>query len=340
MPSITNRLSSQILKKIKKSQNILLHCHPSPDGDSLGSVLAIAEYLKQINKEVTIIKGDSELPSNFDHLPNFSTIENKSYFDIDPSAFDLFLILDTADKNQISKIGPVSFPPDLNTVVIDHHASNPGFADIYLIDDTSPSTCQIVSQLLSDWKANITVSMATNLIIGIYTDTGGFKYPKTTSRTFEIIAKLTSISPNYSEFIFQMENRNDPGQIRFRAVALNNLKEFFSNHVVFSSVSRIQMKKNNISRNHTEKSDIANLLKSVEGWDIAVSIVETDPGVSTISLRTRDPKKYDLSQIALATGSGGGHPAAAGATLKKSIKGTQQKLIEIIQKLHPELGKP
>ncbi len=340
MPPLIKTSAPQILNRINQSRNILLHCHPAPDGDSLGSVLAMAIYLISLRKNVTVIKGDSELPRNFDHLPGFSLIEEKTFFDIDINQYDLFLILDTADLNQISKIDKVSFPPHLDTITIDHHASNPGFSKFNLIDHNSPSTCQIIAQLFDHWGVILNHDIAINLFVGIYTDTGGFKYPKTTSQTFEIISKLVKHAPDFPDYIFQIENQSESGQIRFRAAALNNITEYFNGRVVFSTVSFKTLQKYRVSRSHTEKSDIANLLKSVIGWDITASIVEIEPETCAISFRTRDAQKYDLSLIASATGSGGGHPAAAGATVKNTPKSTEKYLIKIIKSLHPELGEP
>ncbi len=336
----TKTLAPKILLAIDQSKNILLHCHPAPDGDSLGSVLAMSQFLISKKKNVTIIKGDSELPQNFDHLPEFSRIEEKNYFDIDTSQYDLFIILDTAALNQISKIAPVTIPSNLKTITIDHHSSNPSFSDINLIDENSPATCQILTELFFEWNVEINHDIAINLFTGIYTDTGGFKYQKTTSRTFQLISKLTEIAPDFPDYIFKIENQSQPEQIKFRAAALNNLKEYFNSHVVFSSLSYKTLQKYNLSRNHTEKSDIANLLKSVTGWDITASIVEIEPKVCAISFRTRDPYKYNLSEIASATKAGGGHPAAAGATIKKTLNQAEKTIIKIIQKLHPELGNP
>jgi bifunctional oligoribonuclease and PAP phosphatase NrnA len=329
-----------VFKAIQDSQNILLCLHCSPDGDSIGSNLALFLYLKNIGKKVTLIKGDSELPQNFKNQPGFSEITAKNYFDLDLSKFDLFIMLDIAALSQISKFGEISFPVNLRTINIDHHGSNPSFAGVNLVDDTVMSTCQLVYELFENQNVKPSPEMAVNLFVGIYTDTGGFKYPKTTTRTFTIASELVKINSDFPKYIFEIENNSEPSQIYFKGLALSSVELFFNQHVAISSVSYNTLTQKNLSSRHTEKSDISNTLKSVIGWDIGISMVEYEPGICSISLRTRDSENFDLSKIAEATGIGGGHPAASGATIKKPLPEAKKILLDIIQKLHPELDEP
>jgi nanoRNase/pAp phosphatase (c-di-AMP/oligoRNAs hydrolase) len=121
---------------------------------------------------------------------------------------------------------------------------------------------------------------------------------------------------------------------------LSNIKLYFGGHLAIASVSQKQLQKNNIENEVVSSLDVANMLKAVIGWDIAGTLIGGVDGRTKISLRTRDPNKYDLSKIALATGFGGGHKAAAGANIPGSLNKAQKILIESIAKLHPELGKP
>lgn len=331
--------SSEIKKAIDGSSSILLHLHPSPDGDSLGSSLALFNYLKDQNKRVTLIKGDSELPSNFFLLPGYDQITPKNLFEVNLSDYDLFISCDTSALNQVSKLGPVSFPASLTTVNIDHHSTNTGFAQISLIDPSSPATCQIIYQLLKDWHANITPQIAINLFIGLYTDSL-FKYPKTTPLTFRIAAALVKFYPEFPKVIFEIENNNEPQQLVFRGLSLTSIESFFSGNLALSSIDYLTLQKHQIHKSQTEKADISNLLKSVVGWNIGASLVESEPGVCNLSLRTRDSQKFNLGKIAEATGAGGGHPAAAGATIYQPLPQAKKILLEIIRSQYPELGTP
>jgi len=336
---VLSSISSKISRLIEQSDSVLLHLHPSPDGDSIGSTLAFYHYLQSLNKRVDLIRGDSDSPQNFSTLPGFEQIIPKNYFQIDPSSYQLFIICDTSSLNQISKLQEVTIPSGLQTINIDHHATNSLSADVNLVDTSSPSTCQIVYQLFRKLKITITPQIAINLFVGLYTDSL-FKYSKTSSKTFQAAAFLTKICPNFPQIIFNIENNSEPEQLKFRGLALTKIENYFGGKLAISVVSHQHLLKNRISRRHTEKADISNLLKSVVGWDIGASLVENEPGICNLSMRTRDPQKYDLSQICSATGFGGGHPAAAGATIYQNIQKAKQTLLTIISHLHPELGQP
>ena len=178
-----------ILVEIKKAKSILLHCHPSPDPDSVGSALAMKFALESLGKKATVIRGDSEIPQAFMHFPGADQIVPKNFGEVDLKEFDLFISLDTAAIDRISTLGKLEFPASLFVIDIDHHRTNPGFGAINLIESSYPATAQILFDLFKEWGVPITADMAYNLFIGIYTDTGAFKYRETTVKTFAIAAE-------------------------------------------------------------------------------------------------------------------------------------------------------
>jgi bifunctional oligoribonuclease and PAP phosphatase NrnA len=328
---------SQISEVIKKSKNILLHLHPGPDGDSLGSALSFYHVLKNLKKNVTIISGDSEPQKSFSVLPGFDQIVNKNFFQVDLENFDLFIILDSASPEQISKIGPVIFPKNLKTIDIDHHILKNKFADINLSIPDAPATCQILAQLYKKLNIKLTPEIAVCLFVGIYTDTGGFKYNKVTSETFSILSDLAKINPDFSKTIFEIENNDSPSRLKLLSIMLGSIKTHFSDHVAVASLSYKELKKNKLTGGMAENLNVANTLKAVTGWDIGVSMIEYQPKKVKVSLRTRDAEKYDLNLIASNTGAGGGHKAAAGATINKPLKYAKKFLLKIISETYPEL---
>lgn len=329
----------QIWQEIKKAKNILLILHPGPDADSIGSNLALYHVLTKMGKKVTLLGGDSDLPKDFSCLPGFDQILSKNFFQIDPKQFDLFLILDASSLSQISKQGEVVFPQSLKTIIIDHHQTSTKFADLNLIDNKASATCQILFDLLEDLKVKITPDIAICLFIGIYTDTGGFKYSLTTSKTFSIVTKLTEINPNFPSVIFNIENNNEPDRLKFLSLMLGSVKTYLSDHVAIASISFKEIQKNNIKSTTIYNSEIPNLLKSVVGWDIGISLIEYQPNTVKVSLRTRNAQKYNLGFIAQSLGSGGGHQSAAGATIAKSLPEAKKIVLDIIQKLYPKIDK-
>jgi phosphoesterase RecJ-like protein len=322
-----------ILAEIKKANTILLHCHPSPDPDSVGSALAMKFALEQIGKKVTVIKGDSEIPQAFMHFPGAAKIVQKNFSEIRIEDFDMFLIVDAGSPGMISQLKTPAFPLPTKTIVIDHHASNTSFADINLIDLSSPSTAYILFQLCKEWNISLTRDIALNLFIGMYTDTGGFKYPPTDYRIFNAAAELVKIVPDYTKCIFVLENSEQKSAIYFSSAALNSIETFCDEHVVIAAVTYDTLKEKNISLSAIGGDSIANRLKSVIGWDIGIMMIETEPNNIKISMRTRDPERFDVSKLATALG-GGGHRAAAGIKMRTSLADAKKLVVAKAKELY------
>jgi phosphoesterase RecJ-like protein len=330
---MTNDLAEKIWNELNHANSILLHFHPNPDGDSMGSALGLAHILRDLGKSVTVIAGDSPVPEYLSHLPGAKDVRVEAFVNIDQSEFDLFVILDSASLEQISRQSEVVFTPNLKTIVIDHHGTNKGYAQENLIDPSSPATAQLVYELAA-WKGvQISVNAATCLLVGLYTDTGGFQYPPTGKRTFTAAAALAEISLEYHQAIFPINNTLSAQNLAYQGLALRNVELFplpEGKQLSMSIVSAQERLEAGVTPEFADKSQIANMLKSVAGWEVGVAMVETEPGDVKISFRTRDPKKYHVGNIAAKLG-GGGHPAAAGLTLKMSLEEAKKAVVEAVQ---------
>lgn len=340
MSDKVKQLAPQIWSEIQKANKILLHCHPGPDGDSIGGVLGMMHVLQNIGKEVTVIMGDSEPPPTLACLPGFGQIVINNWSELDLSKYDLFISQDSSDLSQITKKVEVKFPIHMRVVVIDHHGTNRGYGHVNFIEPAYPSVCQMDYELCKQWNTEITSKAAACFFIGIYTDTGGFKYPATTADTFKAATELVLICPEFYKIVFELENNYEPEQIKFIGLSLSRIELYFEGKVAISAVPYEELKKLGIQEVHTEKAQVSEMLKSVKGWEIGVRFTEAKPGVVSLSIRTRDAKKYDVSKIAVATGFGGGHMYAAGATLTMPFNQAKKHLLKTIQKVYPELGQP
>ena len=340
MSDPVKKLAPAIWSEIQKANSILLHCHPSPDADSVGGVLGMMHVLKKLNKQVTVIIGDSEAPSSLSCLPGYDQILLKNWFQIDLSNFDLFISQDSSSLSQVSRLGEVKFPDSMRVVVIDHHDTNTKYGHINLVEPEYPAVCQMDYELFKEWQVEINPDSAICLFLGMYTDTGGFKYLGTTPATFNAAAELSNINPDFHKVIFELENNNSPEQVRFMGLSLSCIELYFSGKVAIAAVSHDQLVKFGIKKIHTEKVDISNILKSVKGWEVGIRFTEAEPHQVTLSMRTRDPEKFDVGKIASATGFGGGHKAASGANIPMSFEEAKKHLLSSIQTAYPDLGQP
>ena len=333
-------LAPEILEAIQKSNKILLHCHPHPDPDSVGSVLAMSVVLKKIGKAVTPIIGDTEYPQTLMDFPNRQWIQPKNYTQVDLNEFDLFLILDSSSPSQITQLEEVTFPDTLNTIVIDHHATNTKYGKTNLVEPNYSSTSQILYELFKFWGVEINSDIAVCLFIGIFADTGGFKYLNSTPEVLQIASELVKINPNYHKLIFNLENNKKPIEIEMTGLALSSIEKYFSNKVVLSVIPYEEIRKRNLSKSDAMEGMVASLLKTVVGWNLTASLVEAEPNVVTVSLRTRDENKFHVSKIAKSVGEkGGGHKGAAGTTIKEPLAKAKATLLNAIEQTFPELGK-
>lgn len=335
---ITSFLYRKIWSEIKKAKKILLCLHPSPDGDSIGSNLALYHILTKMGKKVTLLAGDSSFPNNFSTLPGVGKITPKNFFQIDQNDYDLFVIVDIGSVNQISRYGEVLIDKNLKTIVIDHHASNTKFGNINLLDVKAPAACQIVFDLFEKNKIKISKNMALPLFIGLYTDTGGFKYINTTSKTFLAAAKLTKINPDYNQAIFEIENNENADRLKFLSLMLSSVKTYFSGQIAIASISYESLKESALSPDVLNGSEIANMLKSVVGWQVGICMIESQVDSVKINFRTRDAKVFDVSKLAASVG-GGGHRSAAGAVINQSLAKATKILLDNIDSLYPDLEK-
>lgn len=347
-------IAKEIFEHLKneKTQSILMHCHPSPDPDSLGSVLATKYALESIGKKVTIIAGDSELPNAFMHFPGAREILVQNYFETDLTKFDTFLILDSGAPSMVSRKVPVILPPESNpnlkTIVIDHHASNVGYGDINLVALQYMSTTEILFDLFQEWVVlsklenypeksfAFTKEIATNLYVGLFTDSGGFRYERTTDHSFYMASILYEHNPQIIEIVTTLENSASKGSIDFLGLALSQKKVFESDNkkkgsFVISYVSHEDIVRLGLTSDDIASGYVCNILKSVVGWNVLVAMIEEVPNEVKISFRSRDAVQFDVSKVALLLG-GGGHKAAAGALVRKPMSEAIDMVAETIKK--------
>ncbi len=339
MTDQVEKLAPEILATIQTAKKILLHFHPNPDPDSVGSALAMAHALRGLGKEVTVIKGDSPMPNYLNFLPGYETIVPKSYLEINPADYDLFLILDISQPDRITNLGKVNFPSTLKTILIDHHKSATPFAEINLIDASYPATAQILFDLFTLWKINFTPEIASCLFLGLYTDTGGFKYPGTKPETFLAAGTLARFAPNFPELVSNLENNNTPNQLKFESLAFRSI-EVISGKVALVALAAKDLLAEGLRPEDGKGVSIPNRLRSVKGWEIGALLLEdvsSGAPLIRLSMRARDGAVYDVSRLAVALG-GGGHAAAAGAALKMSLAEAKKLFLEKLFETYPVLS--
>ncbi len=321
-----------ILAEIQKAKSILLHCHPNPDPDSVCSVLAMKSALEQLSKKATVIRGDSEMPAAFMHFPGAKGILMKSFWDIDPAQYDLFIIIDSA-MSGVSRTKEVTLPDTMMVINIDHHQTNTGSGMIDIIDPSYPAAAQLLFDIFKEMNITITPDIAANLFMGIYTDTGGFKYGGTTPATFKVAAELAAIYPGFPQLISGMENSNTLGDMTFSGLALSALETVCDNSVLLSVVPYLRIQEKKIPDVSISAGSMSSILRTVGAYNIVGALIEARPNKIKISFRSNNSDVYDVSKLAVALG-GGGHKAAAGAGIDMSLEDAKKLVVEKAKELY------
>ena len=184
----------QVGDLLASAKRIGLLSHTRPDGDAIGSVLALGSALRGIGKEVVLLNEDG-VPENLQFLPGWEEVRTPGDFPKGVEV-DVLIILDTGSRHRAGEIALATFRGSKTEINIDHHASNPGYGDVNLIDTASPATGQIVYQLIRemDWPLDEVARDA--LFVAISTDTGSFRFPATTAETYRIVADLVEAGAN------------------------------------------------------------------------------------------------------------------------------------------------
>lgn len=319
MISLDPNLVSEIKQKIIAAEKILLIAHKNPDGDTLGSALAMFHYLKGLAKNVTIASYNKPA-----EVLRFLPGAGQLVHEINDQEYDLIFSFDSADPklSGFEKTHPEIFSRKDRHISIDHHVSNLMYAGINLLVTQCASTTQILYYLFKTFKAIFTRDISTCLLTGLYTDTGSFMHQNTTAETLRVASDLAKFGADVvkiSKNIFQTKPVN---QLRLWGRVLSNAKKT-KDEVVVSAITQTDLQELGADKDHI--SGAIEFLKYIPGIKYA-EILSEEEGKVKGSLRTiRDD--IDVSHIASEFG-GGGHVKAAGFTISGRLeKEVQWKVV-------------
>ena len=305
-------------RAIQTSQNIAILTHVRPDGDAIGSQLALLLSLQKLGKTVTAWNEDG-VPESFAFLAGSELIVKPP---AGPMDFDLVFALDTATKNRLGTA--IKAVGSYKTLInIDHHASNPSYGDVNYLDITAPATGQIIYDLLQDQGLPFSTVIADALFVAISTDTGSFRYQNTTARTFEIAGHLIEAGVD----IATVSNRVYESYPKRRVLLLGRLL----NEVTFHLDDRIatltlnEETKQALGIDPADIDGLIDVIRSVDTVVVAIFFEEVEDQRVRISVRSKDPK-VDANRIC-STWGGGGHQLAAGARIRGTLEEVRAKVI-------------
>jgi bifunctional oligoribonuclease and PAP phosphatase NrnA len=328
-----------VIDEMLDAQHILLTTHENSDGDGLGSEVALALILESLGKEVTIFN-PTEVPPNYQFLKEFHDI--KVFRDRDEDCIqeiflaDLLIVLDANLHDRTGKLWPhVQFAREmgrLRIICVDHHLEPEDFADVTICETYASSTGELVSDLIITLEEKmqrplITPLAASALYAAIMTDTGSFRFPKSSPYVYRLTGLLVEKGADPELVYDRIYNSLTPEALKLLGLSLTNIEVLDNGNISWLFISQQMLKVTGSKLFDTDL--IVRYLLSVPTVKVAVLMVEMQDGRTKVSFRSRG--KIYVNRLAKQYG-GGGHMNAAGTLLKMSAEKAQMVILEDVRK--------
>ena len=320
MKQITKRTSDELVRALLKARTVAICSHVSPDGDTIGSALALRLGLLQLGKRVRCFCQD-KVPDLVMMLPGADTVEHAE--DLRPEdRFDAVITVDVSDDDRMGDMRPLLERGDV-TLLVDHHGTDPGFCEIDVIDGDAPACCLLIYELLRRLGVTVGQDIAACLYAGIATDTGNFSFAYTTPEAFRVTAALMETGFPMSDMNRRLFRQRDPAQLLLIRAALETLTFERGGRLAWMQLRRADFEACGALDEHADT--IVNFGMDLKGARMAMLAREDGRGGVKFSLRSITPWRVD--RIAKALG-GGGHDQAAGVTLQGTLEEAVPVVVE------------
>lgn len=310
----------EILKEIKKAEKIVILTHESPDGDAIGSSLAMKLMLEEWNKKADVII--PEYSRLFDFLPAIDQVKKES----DIKNYDLAISVDGADLKRLAK--KEYFENANKTIVIDHHGSNNMYGDINYVNPVSPACCEILAGMFGYFQIDITKEIGSCLMTGIITDTGGFRHIGITPETFEFTAELIRKGVNVPDIYKRTLRTKTKANFLLTQKVMDRMEILENGKVTFTYITSQDEKE--VGAEPGDHEGLVEIGRDIEGVEVSIFIRQkNEENAYKISLRSGNT--VNVSDVCLMFG-GGGHPRAAGALVQGDVEQVKEKVLKEVKK--------
>jgi phosphoesterase RecJ-like protein len=311
-----NDLQNKIRDRIQAAKRVLITSHIRPDGDAIGSSLALGLALMDIGKQVQIVLADG-VPASFKHLPGAEIVSTKA-----DGKFDLIISVDCSDLARVGNALDGYHAPD---IIIDHHVTTDPFGTLNLVEPEAVATAFVLARYMAGWGLTITTPIAANLITGLITDTLGFRTANTTPAALRQAADLLDLGVDMGSLYYRSLVRRTYVEAKYWGAGLSSLDR--KDGIIWVTLTLA----NRIASGYSGKddADLVNIISSIDGSDVAIIFVEQNEGLTKVSWRALKPG-IDVSQVA-SQFNGGGHKAAAGAEVNGNLAEVKERVLRVTQ---------
>lgn len=306
----------EVIDIINSHSKFLITSHIDPEGDSLGSQLALGGLLERRGKVADIVNED-KVPDNYSFLPGVEKIKSKLERD-----FEVAIFLDSAEVSRVGKVGNLIDFKDKVTVNIDHHISNTNFGDVNWVEANSSSCGEMVYRLFKELNEEIDEEIALNLYTAIFVDTGSFRYSNTKPQTHRVAAELLNYSIKPEVIFEKVYETNSALEVKLLGLALSQVCLTPDNKICWVKVTREMLKRLKVELKKTD--EFTNFAHSIVGVEVAILFTELRENEVKVSFRSKG--KVDVNRLAQSFG-GGGHRRASGCRIKGTLKEAEKIVI-------------
>ncbi len=306
-----------IKSTFENNKTFIVFAHVTPDGDAIGSGLAVYNLLKDLGKDVEFAAKD--VPANFEYLKGYDSIVEMP----SKEKYDVAIVVDCPDYKRIREVYWPYFENAKTTIEFDHHTKNTMFADYCIVDQVCPACCQILSSSFDYMGYDVTKSIAECLLTGVITDTGGFKNEGTNMETFELAGTCVNKGVNLTKIYKDSMTTITRTKFEEEKLAMERMEFFADGKIAFTYILKADDDK--IKTVPGDHDGIVEIGRNIKGVEISIFLYEREEdGTYKASLRSNE--YVDVSEICLLFG-GGGHVRAAGATMKMTFEEAKKALI-------------
>lgn len=314
----------EIVGAIRAARSVALVSHLNPDGDTIGSALALLRGLEKLGKRAALFCQD-KVPDNISFLRGADGVRRPE--EVGGERFDLLLCVDVADEGRMGRCASLKACCG-RIAQIDHHGTNPGYAELNCVDAQAPATGLVARELLERLGVGMDADIAACLYAAISTDTGNYAYASTTPEAFRVTAELLEAGLPLSELNRKLYRQREIPQVLLMQRALHTLTFHHGGDVTTMILTRQDFADCGAMAEHADT--LVNYGLDILGVRMTALIRETSvPGELKISLRAVEPA--NVSGVAQSFG-GGGHAQAAGATVRGDLEAWVSQCVEAMAK--------
>lgn len=319
---MTKQIKQTILTTLNAARRVLISSHQNPDGDSVGSQLALAEFLDTQGVPPTIIN-DGAIPAKYNTLPGIDRIRDART--ADDGGFDVAVIVECSTR---SRVGAVERLLDDRCIIvnIDHHPDNTAFGAVNWNDPTAAAAGEMIYDLIGEAGTPVTPTMAANLYAAILTDTGRFHFSCTTPHSLRVAAALIEAGADPTRLTNDIYFRQSRAMIRLAALVAADMEYLLDGRLCAMVLDRARLRETNASQADSE--GLVNLTMNADGVKVGVLFTELENGRTKVSFRSQDA--IDVGQIAAHYG-GGGHVNASGCQVNLPLADARREVLTYLK---------